>query len=729
MVDAQTGEVLIGAGVSVKEQQRGVLTNAFGFFAIDIEIPCTLTATYLGYEPQAVLVTQQTPLPLKINLKESRQQLKEVVVTAQSKEREVEIQTAGFTRMDMKQISSVPVLGGEKDVVKVLQLMPGVKREHDGSTGMLVRGGSGDQNMVLLDDAPVYNASHLLGFFSVFNSDAIKDVTMQKGGFSAPYGGRLSSVMDVRMKDGNMKRTALSGGVGLLSARGSIEGPILKDKLSYIVSARRTYIDQVYDLIGSSMPFYFYDVNAKMLLKASERNQYMLSAYRGKDILRFGGEQRSPVYNADFANTLRNTTTTFRWNHVYPGRKLFQKTSLIYTQFYYQLHNRIQGNEMKITSSIDDVIGKVGYDYYVNSSNHVQFGAEYTSHRFRPNKATVKGNFNESIKPTAGLDLTTHEMAAYVSNRQRITSRLNADYGLRWSGAVSEASFYQLAEPRLGMSYQLTTTQTLRMGISRMGQYVHLVTGSSALPSDVWFPVTDKIKPQVSDQVTLGYVKQLEKYQSVFTVETYVKQQQRVTEFREGTIAFSNDNIESDIVQGKALAYGIELMLHKQRGRWNGWIGYTLAYTKRKFDELNGGKVFYARYDRRHDVSIVSNYELTKRITLSAVYTFSSGSRFTPMIGQYLVPNGNLNNVVSLPVYSKRNEVVLAPSHRLDVNMVIKSKTRERYSAEWHIGAYNVYNQTQPFRIRIDERPDGSRVYRQVGLFGFIPAIAYNFQF
>lgn len=728
ITDAKTGESLIGVSVACIEESKGTITNEFGFYSLDVKNNCTLIITYIGYEKKTIQVTPKTATPLDITLSEKQNQLKEVTVNASSKSSSVEKTATGYTKLDLKQISSVPVLGGEKDVIKVLQLMPGVKKENDGNTGMLVRGGSGDQNLVLLDDAPVYNASHLLGFFSVFNSDAIKDVSIQKGGFTSNNGGRLSSVLDIRMKDGNMKKMEVNAGIGLLSARGSIEGPIIKDKMSYIISARRTYIDQMYQLIGSNMPFYFYDINAKLNYRISEKDQVFLSAYKGKDVLRFGNEESKSAYQADFANRLGNQTLTARWNHVYPDQKLFQHISLIYTRFDYQLTNRVNANEMQITSSIQDYIGKVHYDYYLNNRNHIQFGGEITQHHFNPNKVTTQGSFNESIKASNGNSIYMQEGAVYANNNHYLSARWNANYGVRISGAKANTKMYTNIEPRLNIAYNLSSSQTLKVAYSHMSQYVNLVTGASTLPSDVWYPVTDIIKPQLSKQITLGYSNTLRE-SLVFTAETYYKWQQNVVEFKEGTLGFTNENIERDITQGNAKAYGIELLLHQKSGRFNGWVGYTLAYSKRQFANLNNGEEFYARFDRRHDISLVGNYELTKRITLSAVYCFATGSRFTPIIGQYFVPNGSYTDVVTLPIYGKRNSVLLSPSHRLDVNVVIKSKEQKRYSSEWHIGAYNVYNQTQPYRIRLDVNANGSLSYKEVGLFGFIPSIAYNIKF
>lgn len=732
VTDAATGELLIGVSVSCMDGSKGITSNVYGYFSLDAKMPCTLRVRYVGYEEQQIPILPGTPLPLSIALAEKKKVLKEVVVHANHKEENLAVTQTGFTHLDLKQISTVPVLGGEKDIVKVLQLMPGIKRGSDGSTSMLVRGGSGDQNLVLLDEAPVYNASHLLGFFSVFNSDAIKDVTLQKGGFTSNVGGRLSSVLDIKTKDGNMKKMEVNGGIGLLSTRLSVEGPIVKDKLSFIVSARRTYVDQVYRMVGKSLPFYFYDVNAKMNWRASEKNQFYISVYNGKDVLKFGGDNEaasSSVYDADFSTTLVNTTLSARWNHTYASQKMFQNITVVQSRFAYELDNRIAQNELLVQSYIQDVAVKVNEDYYINNTNHIKFGGEVNNRYFRPNVSRVKGNFNESIQSGEGLSLSMREMAFYVLNEQVITEKFSANYGVRYSGAVTTNHVYGNVEPRVNLSYKLSASQTLKGSYAHMSQYINLVTGSSTMPTDLWYPVSDHIKPQTSRQLTLGYAKEWKKSNLLFSAETYYKWMNNLVEYKEGTVSLLNNNIEADLIQGTGKAYGIELLLHKKRGRWNGWVGYTLSFSNRQFDSLNKGEIFYARYDRRHDFSLVSNYELSKRVTLSMVWTFATGSRFTPVIGQYLMPNGNYNDVNALPIYSKRNDVVLSASHRLDLNMVVQCKPHKRFKGEWHVGAYNVYNQTQPYRIRIDKNSDGSMKYNQVGLFGFIPSVAYNVKF
>jgi hypothetical protein len=728
ITDSQTGESLIGVSVACIAESKGTITDAFGFFSIDVPIGCTLTCSYIGYENANITILRTVSMPLSILLTEKKMSITEVVVYGSQTTSTLEKWGTGITKIDLKQANTLPVLGGERDVIKILQLMPGIKKEHDGSTGMLVRGGAGDQNLVLLDDAPVYNASHLVGIFSVFNNDAMKDVTMQKGGFTANYGGRLSSVLDIRTKDGNMQKHMVSGGVGLLSARASVEGPILKNRASYIVSARRTYIDQVYKAVGSELPFYFYDLNAKLSFKPTISDQFFFSGYLGKDVLQYGNEKPDRIYQTDFANKLRNRTATLRWNHHYAGQKLFQHSSIIYTEYAFNLNNRINQYEWKTTSTVQDYIAKLHYDYYINNQNHLQFGSEFTHHVFNPNQSTGSPEFSELISNTTSNHISLNEFALFIQNNYQPTANLFIQYGLRLSGADVTQKTYTNLEPRAQIGYAMTSKQSIKFAYSRMAQYMHLVTGASTLPSDVWYPVTNEIKPKQADQLTAGYTLQLP-LNCQLQLESYYKWLNNVSEFKEGTIGFSQTDFANDIAQGQAKAYGIELLLQRKSGKWNGWFGYTLAYSKSQFNEINNGEWFYARFDRRHDISIVGNYELTKRITLSAVFAYASGSRFTPIIGQYLVPNGSYTDAIPLPIYGKRNSIILSPSHRLDLSITIKGKQREQFSGEWQIGVYNIYNRTQPYRIRMDVQSDGSIAYKQVGLFGCIPSISYHFNF
>ncbi|MES2727000.1 MAG: TonB-dependent receptor [Bacteroidota bacterium] len=735
VVDSKTGEAVNGAKVIAKPLKKGTYTNAYGYFAIqatdDIK---TITISYIGYVSQEININTSNTTNLKINLVEKKNELKQVNVQAKKENDKVQSTEIGIIHIPIKSIANIPVIGGERDIIKVLQLMPGIKRGHDGSTGMFVRGGNSDQNLILMDEAPVYNASHLLGFFSIFNSDALKDVSMQKGGFTANYGGRLSSIMDVRLKEGNNQTFHAEGGIGILSSRLSIEGPIIKNKSSFIISARRTYIDQVYKLINKDLPYYFYDINAKINYKLSDKDILYFSSYIGDDVLSLhnptDSSKQNTNKNIDFGSTLGNRTATLRWNHVYANKKLFSNISLIHSSFSYNITGNLAGNKLFITSSIQDYLIKMDYNYFKNNTNHIKFGFELAQHYFRPNVSKTEGLFNENIKPNDGLKISTQDMALYYLNDKEINKKWAINYGIRLTSAINQQTVYINPEPRINVRYALNDHASIKTSYTRMVQYLHLVSGSgAAMPTDLWYPVSKNIKPQTADQISVSYNQYIHKLKANLTIETYYKWMNNLVEYKEGTVAMLNNNIEEDLLQGTGKAYGLEITLQKQIGKLNGWIGYTVSYSTRQFDELNNGKTFFARYDRRHDFSIVANYQLSKRVAFSGVFVFASGSWFTPVTGQFLMPNGTYSNFDPLPIYSDRNAVQLSASHRLDLNLVIYSKPNKKWNSEWHIGAYNVYNRTQPYRIRVEQNANGQLQYQEQGLFGFIPSIAYNFKF
>ncbi len=730
VTDGATGEALTGVSVYCKAVSKGTVTNAYGFYSIQLPAPCDLTFQYMGYEPKIENVQAKVPLELNIKLQEQKKALNEVVIKAS--ENKIHRNESGILKLQPKDVKNVPTLGGEKDIIKIMQLMPGVKQPNEGNTGMLVRGGSTDQNLIILDEAPLYNASHLLGFFSVFNSDAIKDATMIKGGFPANYGGRLSSVLDIRMKEGNNKKVTAEGGIGILSARVTADGPLIKDKMGFMFSVRRTYLNYTYKLIGKELPYYFYDVNAKINLKLGERDRLYLSTYLGDDLLHLqnptDSSKKDENYRIDFGSELGNRVGTLRWNHVYANNKLFSNTSLIHSRFSYGISGTVAKSTLDIQSKIEDWTIKNSFEYFKSNKHHIKFGGEYTNHFFRPNISKVRGNFNELIKSGDGLSIYTNEAALFYLSDIQLTERWGVNAGLRLSGAKTNSKVYINPEPRFLLSYKLTSEQSVKVSYSNMNQYMHLVSGSSAMPTDLWYPVSDNIKPQSSDQISATWNIDFPQHKLAFAAEVYHKWMNNLVEYKEGTVVMLNNNIEEDMIQGKGRSYGVELLLRKESGRFNGWIGYTLSWSKRQFDELNQGREFYARYDRRHDLSIVTNYEYTRRIMFSATWVFATGSRFTPVVSQYLMPKGNYMDIEVLPVYSDRNAVQLSASHRLDINVVIKSKPGKRFESEWHIGAYNVYNRTQPYRIRIEEN-NGRLTYKQLGMFGFIPSVAWNFKF
>jgi len=744
ILDQESGENLVFASVQVKEINLGTTTNEYGFFSLTVNDAdfageeIEVLVSYVGYATQSVMVKKGSSKPLKVGLADQINKLKTVEVKATRSKQTEELNSTQMStiHVPMEQIAYIPSLGGETDILKVMQLMPGVSRGTEGTTGMFVRGGDADQNLVLLDEAPVYNVGHLFGFFSVFNSDAIKDMTMIKGGFPAHYGGRLSSILDIRMKDGHHNKFHGSGGVGLLSSKLTLEGPIVKEKASFLVSARRTYIDQVVSAVGSELPYYFYDLNAKLNVSISDKDRIYYSGYIGKDVLKFSDTEQSEdgsegALDFRFGFDLGNITNTLRWNHVYSSR-LFSNVSLINTNFDYNINGKFDSNNLLIKSKIQDYTGKVDYQYYASPQNTIKFGATLTQHVFRPNVISTSGEISEFLESGDGGKIDFQETAVYFnSDRELIGSLLKVNFGGRFSASKVESKFYTGIEPRLSLRYSLTEFAAVKASYSRMKQYLHRVSSSTvALPTDLWYPVTDNVKPQSADQVAVGFHYLFPKLKTALTIEGYYKWMDNLIEYREGANLILNNNFEDELVQGKGDSYGMEFLLKRDEGRFIGWIGYTLSWATRDFEELNGGKTFFAKYDRRHDLSIVGTYKISKRLTFAATWVYATGSRFTARTGQYLVPNPALTGIQVIPIYTERNAVAMSASHRLDLNFVVKSKEARKFRSEWHFGGYNIYNRATPYRINITPIENGiGYKYEQPGLFGFIPSIAYNFKF
>ncbi len=740
--DGESGEQLMLATIRVKGTSLGVTSNEYGFFSLVIPEGTlngetfTLEIAFVGYEVQSLTLPVGTNQSLKVQLEANVNQLKQVEISAEQSRQQEEVQSTQMSaiHLPIKQIAYVPSLGGETDIIKVMQLMPGVARGTEGTTGMFVRGGDADQNLVLLDEATVYNVGHLFGFFSVFNSDAIKDMTMIKGGFPGQYGGRLSSILDIRMKDGHANKFHGSGGVGLLSSRLTLEGPIVKNKASFLVSGRRTYIDQVFRRVGVNIPYYFYDLNLKFNYSLSEKDRFYYSGYIGDDVLKISeaaepGEEDGLGFRFGF--NLGNKTHSLRWNHVYNDR-LFSNLSLITTNFSYSINGAFDNNNLLIRSKIRDIGGKMDYQFFRNSGHTIRFGGQFIDHQFNPNVVNTQGDITEVLESSSGRRIGFQEMAIYGHSDQEIWGpNLKLNYGLRISGSTVNGKFYGGIEPRTSIRYSMGPNRSVKASYARMKQYMHRVSSSTiALPTDLWYPVTDQVKPQSSDQVALGYNHYLPKLKTTFSIESYYKWMNNLIEYREGANLILNNEFENELVQGKGDAYGFEFLLKRDEGRLNGWVGYTLSWATRDFDELNNGERFFAKYDRRHDLSIVANYDLSKRITISAVWVYATGSRFTAQTGQYLMPNPTLTGVEAIPIYTDRNAVAMSASHRLDVNVVLKPKKERKWHGEWHFGCYNLYNRATPYRIEIVANDNSLGYnYQQPGLFGFLPSIAYNFRF
>jgi hypothetical protein len=730
MYDAENGESLVGAIAYIKGTSRGVSANVYGFYSLSLK-PGTYDISFscVGYKPRVEHVLIDKDLALDVRLEPEQTSLQEVVISATKNEGREEVQSTQMSaiRIPVERIKSIPTIGGETDMIKVMQLMPGVKRGSEGQNGMFVRGGTGDANLILMDEAVVYNVSHLFGFFSVFNNDALKDVTLIKGGFPASYGGRLSSVLDIRMKEGDPEKYHAEGGIGLLSSRLTLQGPIIRNRMSFVLSGRRSYIDQVFKLAGATIPYYFYDLNAKLNYRLSDKDRLYLSTYQGDDILAAGDP--NSLFEGGFS--LGNITSTFRWNHLYSNR-LFSNISLIHTRFRYQVEASVPGNSLLITSQINDIGIKADFDHYKSSNSRRTYGLSVIPHTFRPNVINTAGEISQALKSRRGNGILTVETGLYANNEKALDSLpLKVNYGARLSVLNAPDAAYGALEPRFSATYLLEENRSLKFGYSHMRQYMHLVSSSAiSLPTDLWYPVTKNVKPQSADQLALGYTHSLDRYKCMFTAEVYYKWMRNLIEYRPGAVLILNDNYEKELIHGKGKGYGIELFLNKTSGRLTGWVGYTLSWATRQFDELNGGRPYYAKYDRRHDFSFVGVYDFTKRFSFSAVWVYSTGSRFTAVNGQFLMPNATLTTVDILNLYTSRNGIELPPAHRLDINFIIKRKPHRKWEGEWHIGAYNFYNRAQPYRIRVvPGNQPGTYKYQAEGLFGFIPSVAYNFKF
>lgn len=745
--DAKTGEPIFYATILVPGSGYGATSNEYGYFSLtipndysgdSIKVECTI----LGYPKMNKTFAKGASYTYEFAMMEQQLELKtiEIVADRGGLSRVNEAQMSAI-RIPIKDIRKIPCLGGETDIIKVVQLMPGVQRGGEGGTGMFVRGGTADQNLVLLDEATIYNIGHLFGFFSVFNSDALHDMTMVKGAFPGEYGGRLSSILDIRMKEGNNREFHGSGGIGLLSSRITLEGPIEKDTSSFMIAARRTYIDKVFNAAGLFLPYYFYDVNLKANRWMGPKDRLFFSSYLGQDVLAFN-ESDVETDEADstrtspfgFGFTLGNFSNTLRWNHIY-NNKTFSNISFIHTKFNYDIKGNFDNNNILIRSDVRDLGVKVDYDYFKAADHKIKYGGQLTQHLFKPNVVSTSGEIADYLKTREGQRLASYEYALYGSTEKDFRAGLwKINAGMRISGSFVKAASYSGIEPRVSARYMLNEFSSLKLGYSRMKQYMHLVSSSSvALPTDLWYPVTAGIRPQRSDQVVLAYNRWFAKPKLQFEAEAYYKHMDALIEYREGANLILNDNFEKELIQGSGDSYGFEFLVQRSSGRLNGWIAYTLSWATRQFDQLNDGKVFWARYDRRHNFNIVANYTLTKRWDVSAVWEYASGARFTAQVGQYLVPNATFTGVDVIPIYTERNAVSMSPSHRLDINFILKARPNKpkKFKSEWHFGCYNFYNRATPFRIQIRPNDDGTvgYHYEQPGLFGFIPSIAYNFTF
>jgi len=746
VTDANSGETLIGANIYVKNDPgQGTASNAYGFYSLTLEKGnYALVFSYLGFQDQTLVVDLQAKQTLDVAMSEGLQ-LAEVVVTGEAEDKNVQDTKMGTVAVSIDQIKQLPALLGEVDVLKAIQLLPGVLSAGEGSSGLYVRGGGPDQNLVLLDEATVYNSGHLLGFFSVFNADAIKNTTLIKGGMPANYGSRLSSVVDIQMKEGNKQHYELEGGVGIISSRLTAQGPIVRNQYSFIVSARRTYaLDLAQPAIDNTnfagTNYYFYDLNAKVNVRFSDRDRVFLSTYFGRDVLKYRSSTRDFFFNLPYGNA----TATLRWNHLF-NEKLFFNLSAIYNDYDFGFAGGQADFSVNVTSGVRDMNLKLDFDYFPNPRHSIKYGVHYTYHRLSPNVANATNGeetFSNNLEPNFA-----HETGTFIQDDWKISQRLNVNYGLRFStftqlgpytsptngevfGKGDPVITYTGLEPRLVARYTLTPNASLKAGITVTNQYLHLVSNStSTLPADVWVPSSQRIKPQRGIQYALGYFQNFQDNTFETSVEVYYKDLNNQIDYRENYVNNAADNLELEFVFGKGRAYGAEFCLNKRKGDLTGWIGYTLARTERQFPDINNGQTFPAVFDRRHDISVVVNYPLHPKWALGGAFVYGTGQAYTPLQSLYFIEQNLVQE------YGARNSGRIQPYHRLDVSATYTRRPDRKvrdFKSSWVFSIYNVYNRRNPFFIYYDLSTDTAAGTAQakaikVSLFPIIPSITWNF--
>lgn len=743
--DAANGEDLIGATISVKGQpSKGAASNSYGFYSLTLPAGnYTLVCQYIGYMAKEQAITLQSNQTLNIALTAESKTLEEVVITSERADKNVSQTQMGVFRLNPKQIETIPVLFGEKDIIKTLQMTPGVKAAGEGNAGFYVRGGGADQNLILLDESPVYNASHLLGFFSVFNSDAIKDVTLYKGGVPAEFGGRGSSVMDVKMRDGNNKNYSASGGIGLIASRLTLEGPIVKDKGSFIISGRRTYADLFLKLSGNEAQkkskLYFYDLNVKANYTLGKKDRIFLSGYFGRDVLGY-----SDIFGFDWGNA----TATIRWNHII-SNKIFSNTSLIFSNYNYRIKIGADNEDITIKSAIQDWNLKQDFTYTLNPSNNIKFGFNAVHHTFKPGQISVGATSNFNNAELTGRKAL--EGGIYLQNDMKVGDRLGFQYGLRYSmfefmgGATAYTfdkdgnmlsattykewepiKYYGGLEPRIAAKYQMNDVSSVKVSYNRMYQYLHLLSNSTtSSPTDLWVPTSNNVKPQIVDQYSLGYFRNFKNNMFEVSLEAYYKTLQNQIDYRNGAETVFNEQVEGQLVYGTGRAYGIELLVRKQTGRLTGWVSYTLSRSLRKFDEINNGSEFPARQDRIHDIAIVAMYDLTKKLKVSANWIYYTGSAVSFPSGKYEL------NGMQVPYYTGRNGYRMPAYHRLDIGLTWITRKTEKTERSWNFSLYNAYGRQNAYTISFRQNEDNPQQTEAVrlALFTWVPSITYNFKF
>jgi hypothetical protein len=692
-----------------------------------------ISISYVGYQTLVANINLQNDTTITFNLTVESGALNEVVITSDrfSGEALMRSTRTGTHVISASDIESIPVLGGEADVIKTLQLLPGVLRGVEGSSDIFVRGGSADQNMVLLDNVPIYNTSHLMGFVSVFNPDVLDKVEAMNGGFPARYGGRLSSILQVQTKADIPQQTRASADVGLIASRASLVQPLMKDKLAVHVAGRRTYIDQVAKLVNRDLPYFFYDVNAKIVYRPSNNHEITISHYNGEDILSIfrdrNGDGDGNRTNFDSGNNSQSV----QWNYTPLGTARHTTVSFYRSRYRYDVSNTFEDNRLAAISDIQDYGARVHWASDSLGHGQLRWGADWAQHQVSPSVISTSGFLAELVESSASRGRTMQEGGGYGEYEFKPKKNITVNAGVRTSFAITEDKNYFFPEPRLAGRLALNDNQALKVSYSRMVQYMHRVANSAITsPTDIWYPASAAVKPQTGHQWALAWQTYQPKQQIYFSAEAYYKTMNNLIGFEEGTNLFFNTDFASKLIAGRGRAYGFEFLLKKETGRLSGWLSYTLAWSSRQFDELNQGDWFFSRYDRRHNGALVLQYKLHPRISLSSVFEYISGSRFTPVVGQYLVFAPSLTGGELIPVFTKLNAVKLSDSHRLDLGIKFKSKANKRFPCEIFAGVYNVYNRANPIGINIEQdEQTGALRYTQPGLFGLLPFISYGIRY
>lgn len=773
--DAKTGEALVGASVFIENNARGTSTNVYGFYSITISSQLTIVRySYIGYNQIEKSIDLNKDLRFNIELSEKQDVLDEVIIESKQSDQNTQSTQMGKIELSMDKVKTIPAFMGEVDILKTIQFLPGVSSGGEGNTGFYVRGGGPDQNLILLDEATVYNASHLFGFFSVFNADAIKNVSLTKGGMPSNYGGRLSSVLDITMKDGNYKSFQADGGIGLIASRLTLQGPIKEDTASYIISGRRTYIDVLTEpFIPDTSSFkgsgyFFYDLTAKLNWRLSDKDRLYLSSYFGRDVFTFNNQDLDFIFNVPWGNA----TASLRWNHLFSD-KIFVNTTAVFTDYNFAFEGGSSSFNFKLASGIRDYNLKQDYTYYHSSLHNFKFGWNYTFHRFIPSSLSASSGDVE-FDTQDDVKVFGNESAIYLLDEWNINESLKINLGFRLSmyqhigpftryfknpnsgvtDSTREYSNFQTIktyfgpEPRFSARYLLPDQSSFKIGFAHNYQYIHLASISSvSLPTDLWFPSTEIVKPQIGTQYSLGYFKNFSENKYETSIELYYKDLRNLIEYKENSFPEDNlnNNVDNQLTFGNGYSYGAEFFLKKRMGNFNGWIGYTYSKTMRKFDEIDNGDWFPAKYDRRNDLSVVAQYQINDRVNIGAVFVYATGNSLSLPERRWF----SLEENRIITVWSKRNQYRLDPYHRLDISVTIDSKPfkevfnkktnkseriEKKVVSSWNISVYNLYNRANPYFIFFDYSGDpleGTAEFgaSQVSLFPILPSITWNFKF